>query len=294
MTIIASELFSAEIPGRVLAGELDIGLALHPESMNGIRSEVLRGEPVAAQLSKRHRLAHERSIPLAELEDETLLLFPRELAPAYYDHIMEACERAGFSLRSRPSPSRPSTQCSHASSGHTRSASAPPRSPSTAPRPNRHRRPRDRQPANPGGVVNPLVRARPIRGDRAVPRQRTTVRYPQRLAAPAARSSHRRKRLAHRDATLTTSGIPPKRRQEVTSVHTLQRQNARATVKAGQTPLPRRGLANRHTRVSRAGVARRPDWAVYWLMVSPAVAEIVGDCRPWTVLTISALSIPWR
>jgi RNA polymerase sigma-70 factor (TIGR02960 family) len=44
----------------------------------------------------------------------------------------------------------------------------------------------------------------------------------------------------------------------------------------------------------RAGVARRPDWAVYWLMVSPAVAEIVGDCRPWTVLTISALSMPWR
>ena len=82
------------------------------------------------------------------------------------------------------------------------------------------------------------------------------VRHRQRLAAPAPRSSHRRNRLAHRDATLTTSGIPPKRRQEVTSVHTLQRQNARATVKAGQTPLPRRGLANRQIRDGR----RRANW----------------------------------
>jgi DNA-binding transcriptional LysR family regulator len=96
MTVIASELFSAEIPGRVLAGELDIGLALHPEPMTGIRTEALRIEPLAAVLSKRHRLAHASSIPLADLEHEALLLFPRELAPTYYDRIMESCERAGF------------------------------------------------------------------------------------------------------------------------------------------------------------------------------------------------------
>jgi DNA-binding transcriptional LysR family regulator len=96
MTVIPSELFSAEIPGRVLAGELDIGLALHPQPMRGVRTEVLRVEPLAAQLSKRHRLAHENSIPLTDLEHETLLLFPRELAPIYYDRIIKTCERAGF------------------------------------------------------------------------------------------------------------------------------------------------------------------------------------------------------
>jgi DNA-binding transcriptional LysR family regulator len=107
MTVIASELFSAEIPGRVLAGELDIGLALHPEPVTGIRTEVLRVEPLAAQLSKRHRLAHMSSIPLADLEQETLLLFPRELAPAYYDHIMKTCERAGFQPQVRAFPKPP-------------------------------------------------------------------------------------------------------------------------------------------------------------------------------------------
>jgi DNA-binding transcriptional LysR family regulator len=96
MTVIPSELFSAEIPGRILAGELDIGLALHPEPMTGIHTEALRVEPLAALLSKRHRLAHASSIPLADLERETVLLFPRDLAPAYYDRIIKACERAGF------------------------------------------------------------------------------------------------------------------------------------------------------------------------------------------------------
>jgi hypothetical protein len=32
----------------------------------------------------------------------------------------------------------------------------------------------------------------------------------------------------------------------------------------------------------------------YRLIRSPALAEIVGDCRPWTVLMISLLSMPWR
>ena len=107
MTVIPSELFSAEIPGRVLAGELDIGLALHPEPMTGIRTEVLRGELLAAQLSKRHRLAHANPVPLADLEHETLLLFPRELAPAYYDRIIESCERAGFQPQVRAFPKPP-------------------------------------------------------------------------------------------------------------------------------------------------------------------------------------------
>ena len=47
VTVIASELFSSEIPGRVLAGELDVGLALFPEPMRGVRSRPLRMEPLA-------------------------------------------------------------------------------------------------------------------------------------------------------------------------------------------------------------------------------------------------------
>ncbi len=99
MTVVPSELFSVDIPSRVVAGELDIGLALHPESMRGVESEPLRVEPVGAVLREHHPLAGGSSIRLADLAEETLLLFPRELAPVYYDRIIGACERAGFEPR---------------------------------------------------------------------------------------------------------------------------------------------------------------------------------------------------
>ena len=96
-TVDAREVFSAEIPERICAGELDIGLALAPPPFDGVGSQVLRREAVSALLSTRHGLAAAPKIPLAELRGETLLLFPRRLAPAYYDGIVAACQEAGFS-----------------------------------------------------------------------------------------------------------------------------------------------------------------------------------------------------
>src|SRR5260370_19544438 len=90
VTVIASELYSAEIPGRVLAGELDIGLALFPEPMRGIHSEPLRREPHALLLGSHHSLAGVDPVPLTTLENETLLLFPREPAPGCYDRLIAA------------------------------------------------------------------------------------------------------------------------------------------------------------------------------------------------------------
>jgi DNA-binding transcriptional LysR family regulator len=99
VTVIASESFSAQIPGRVLAGELDVGVALFPEPMRGVRTELLRMEPLAVLLGEGHPLAELDPMPLGRLESETLLLFPRELAPTYYDRVVEACEWSGFQPR---------------------------------------------------------------------------------------------------------------------------------------------------------------------------------------------------
>src|SRR6201997_1104987 len=107
VTVIASELFSAEIPGRVLAGELDVGVALHPEPMRGVRSEPLRMEPHVLLVSRSHRLAGTHPVSLNSLGNETLLLFPRELAPAYYDRIVDASAGSGFAPRIASSPDPP-------------------------------------------------------------------------------------------------------------------------------------------------------------------------------------------
>jgi len=99
VTVVATELFSAEIPGRVLAGELDVGIAAFPEPMRGVGGELLRTEPLALLLGEHHPLADLDPVPLASLADETLLAFPRELAPRHYDRIIAACEQAGFQPR---------------------------------------------------------------------------------------------------------------------------------------------------------------------------------------------------
>jgi DNA-binding transcriptional LysR family regulator len=96
LTVVASELFSSEIPGRVLAGELDVGVAMFPEAMRGVRTGPLRIEPLALVFGRQHRLADTDPVPVAELAGETLLLFPRELAPGYYDRVLAACEQCGF------------------------------------------------------------------------------------------------------------------------------------------------------------------------------------------------------
>ena len=101
LTVIASESFSAQSAGRVLGGELDVGLALFPEPMRGVRSELLRMEPLALLFGEDHPLADVDPVPLRRLEGETLLLFPRELAPTYYDRVIAACERSGFQPRVR-------------------------------------------------------------------------------------------------------------------------------------------------------------------------------------------------
>jgi DNA-binding transcriptional LysR family regulator len=97
LTVDAREHFSAEIPERIRAGELDLGLALSPPLPEGVAGELIRSEHVSAVLSRHHRLAAQSEVAVADLRDETLLLFPRRLAPDYYDGIVEACRQAGFS-----------------------------------------------------------------------------------------------------------------------------------------------------------------------------------------------------
>src|ERR1700756_2439976 len=64
-------------------------------------------DPHVLLVSHRHRLAGTDPISLGSLENETLLLFPRELAPAYYDRIIAAFEESGFEPRVVSSPAPP-------------------------------------------------------------------------------------------------------------------------------------------------------------------------------------------
>src|SRR5690606_1552062 len=64
-----------------------------------LRLDRLGDEPLRCAVPCRHRLAERDEVPLAELANEDLVMFPRPLAPVAYDTVVAACGRAGFSPR---------------------------------------------------------------------------------------------------------------------------------------------------------------------------------------------------
>jgi DNA-binding transcriptional LysR family regulator len=63
----------------------------------GIAVQTLVEEPMRIVLPSKHPLAESRTLPLAALAQETLILFPRAVGPGLYDSIIAGCQRAGFS-----------------------------------------------------------------------------------------------------------------------------------------------------------------------------------------------------
>ena len=56
----------------------------------------LSEEPMVVALPERHSAAALEEIELATLKHDPFLLFPREIGPALYDTVVEACQNAGF------------------------------------------------------------------------------------------------------------------------------------------------------------------------------------------------------
>jgi len=89
---------SAQIPA-LLAGELACGF-FHPDaSTPGLKTREILREKNGVLLPADHALAKRASVHLRDLEGTPLVLFPRALNPGFYDKILAACSRAGFTPR---------------------------------------------------------------------------------------------------------------------------------------------------------------------------------------------------
>jgi DNA-binding transcriptional LysR family regulator len=80
-------------------GRIHIGFVRLPVDEGGLVVERIQREPLLAALPHRHRLARSPLVRLADLANDTLILFPRDIAPGYYDAFISACRRAGFTPR---------------------------------------------------------------------------------------------------------------------------------------------------------------------------------------------------
>jgi DNA-binding transcriptional LysR family regulator len=96
LKVDAREIFGSEVATLVRDGGCDLALAPLTSYPDDIRQRTVRREVVRVAVGEQHRLAGYGQIELGSLREETLELWPLEMAPGYHEAIIAACRTAGF------------------------------------------------------------------------------------------------------------------------------------------------------------------------------------------------------
>lgn len=90
------EVLSGDVATILSNGEHDLALSPRTAHPADYRRQELRRERFVAAVSTAHRFAGRDQLHLSELSDELFELWPREMAPGFYDAVLSACRDAGF------------------------------------------------------------------------------------------------------------------------------------------------------------------------------------------------------
>jgi len=83
---------------RLRSREIDVAFVRPPIiDTEGLSIEPLVDEPMVIVLPESHPHAGDRSMPLAALASDTIILFPRSIGPGLHDSIIASCHQAGLS-----------------------------------------------------------------------------------------------------------------------------------------------------------------------------------------------------
>jgi DNA-binding transcriptional LysR family regulator len=96
LKVEAREIFGIDVAALLRDGACDVALAPLTSYPDDLRQRTIRREVIRVAVGEHHRLADEQQIELVRLRNEVLELWPREMAPGYYDAILAACHTAGF------------------------------------------------------------------------------------------------------------------------------------------------------------------------------------------------------
>ena len=92
-------MFGADIPELLLSGRYDLALAPMTSYPEGFHYRTVRREPLRIALSTTDPLARHRRIELATLAERLFEVWPRDMAPGFYDTVVGTCRTAGFEPR---------------------------------------------------------------------------------------------------------------------------------------------------------------------------------------------------
>jgi DNA-binding transcriptional LysR family regulator len=96
VSVQAREVFGADIADLLLGGRYDVALAPRASYPKGFHARAVRREPLRLALSAADPLARRRRLELAPLAERLFELWPREMAPGFYDAVVGTCRAAGF------------------------------------------------------------------------------------------------------------------------------------------------------------------------------------------------------
>ena len=95
----AREVFGADIPELLQSGRFDLALAPMASYPEGFHTRAVRREPLRVALSSADPLAQRNRIELSTLAGRLFEVWPRDMAPGFYDTVVSACRAAGFEPR---------------------------------------------------------------------------------------------------------------------------------------------------------------------------------------------------
>lgn len=105
------EVDTGEAAAGVEAGLYDLALAHCPDPSPRLTARPLGDEPLVVTIAADHPIARRGGpVALRELAGLDLLLWPREVAPAYFDRILAVCGGGGLEAPVRPGPRRALTR----------------------------------------------------------------------------------------------------------------------------------------------------------------------------------------
>jgi DNA-binding transcriptional LysR family regulator len=99
VNVEAREVFGADIPELLLAERFDLALAPMTSYPDGFHCRTVRREPLRLALSSTDPLARRNRIGLATVADRLFEVWPRDMAPGFYDTVVGTCRTAGFEPR---------------------------------------------------------------------------------------------------------------------------------------------------------------------------------------------------
>jgi DNA-binding transcriptional LysR family regulator len=97
LSLSVMEMQSGDALLAVQSGEIDIALARFDDHITALEIRPIMKDHLVLVLPIDHPLTKRDRVGLADLADESFVLFPRRSSPSYFDQITSACRDAGFS-----------------------------------------------------------------------------------------------------------------------------------------------------------------------------------------------------